>query len=282
VPYAACQAFCTQKENSVALNELVWFTVEGYVYDVEQPAPSGTSIQPSLLDVSAYVDFFPGNATKSFQSGFVTEVLNLDHGDGTSGNTMVPLAPITARLLNGALCAIVVGDPIGQELLAGAALLNLALPLYYHVRFRNVTYGGATQAISNFAFLAPTGADSPTSLGATPSGSGGSLAAGTYRWGVTAVTTWGETALSNLVSETLSGSTSSVALAWTGTGSAIGYNVYRGPSSGSLTTLVTQIGSGGTVSYTDTGAAGSAVTPPSTDTLDITSPTLVTAEYGGP
>lgn len=266
----------------MSLNELTWFTAVGYVYDVEQPNPSGTTSQPALLDVSAYVDFFPGNQTEAFQTGFAVEVADLDHGDGTSGNTMVPLAPITARLMNGALCAVAVGDPIGQELLAGTTILNLTSPLYYHVRWRNVTYGGALQAISNFAFLAPVGNDSPTGLGATPSGSGGALAAGTYRWGVTAVTLWGETALSNIVSETLSGSTSSVALAWTGTSAAIGYNVYRGPSTGALTTLVNQINSGSTHSYTDTGATGTSQTGPTLDVLDITSPTLVTSEYGGP
>lgn len=263
------------------MNELVWFNVVGYVYDVEQPNPSGTSTQPVLLDVSAYVNFYPGDQQQSFQAGFAVLVADLDHGDGTSGDTMVPLAPITARLINGALCAVAVGDPIGQELLAGAAILNLADPLYYHVQWQNVTYGGALQAISNFAFQAPVGNEAPT-LSATPSGTGGSFASGEYWWGVTAVMPWGETAPSNIVSEILSGSTSSVALSWSEVTDAIGYNVYRGTSAGSLTTLVDQIGSGATLSYTDTGSAGTSVTAPSMDTLDITSPTLVTSEYGGP
>lgn len=139
-------------------NELTWFTVNGYIYDVEQPDPSGTSIQPELLNVSGYVDFFAGTEQESFPTGFAVLVSDLDHGDSTSGDTMVPLAPITGRLMNGALCTIAVGDPLGVELLSNTAILNLTNPMYYHVRFRNVTYGGAPQGISNFAFLAPTDA----------------------------------------------------------------------------------------------------------------------------
>lgn len=138
------------------LNELTWFTVYGYVYDIEQPNPAGTTIQPFVNNVSAYIDFFPGYETEVFPAGFAVLVADLDHGDGTSGDTMVPIAPITARLTNGAVTSIVVGDPIGVELLADTPILNLDGPLFYHVRWRNVTYGGAPQAISNFAFQAPT------------------------------------------------------------------------------------------------------------------------------
>ena len=140
---------------STTINELTWFSVVGYVYDIENPNPNIDSIVPQLLQVSAFIDFFPGNQMESFPAGFTVLVPQLDHGDGTSGDTMVPLAPITARLINGALCAIAAGDPPGQQLLANTAILNLANPLYYHVRWRNVTFGGSTQAISNFAFLAP-------------------------------------------------------------------------------------------------------------------------------
>lgn len=141
-------------------NELTWFTVNGYIYDVEQPNPSGITNQPELLNVSAYVDFFPGTQSEAFPTGFAVLVSDLDHGDGTSGDTEVPLAPITARLMNGALCAIAVGDPLGIELLSNSAILNLTNPLYYHTRFRNVTFSGAPQALSNFAFLASVDATS--------------------------------------------------------------------------------------------------------------------------
>jgi hypothetical protein len=266
----------------MALNELTWFTAVGYVYDVEQPNPGGVTNQPVLLNVSAYVDFFPGTQANSFPTGHAVLVADLDHGDGTSGDTMVPLAPITARLMNGALCAVAVGDPIGQQLLAGSTILNLASPLYYHVRWRNVTYGGAVQAISDFAFAAPTGGEAPANLVGTPSATGGALPAGTYFWAVTAVMPWGETAVSNIVSETLTGTTSSVALSWSNVVGALGYNVYRGVAGNALNTLVAEITSGATHSYTAVGAAGSAVSAPLTDIVDITSPTLQTTTYGGP
>jgi hypothetical protein len=137
-------------------NFLQYFTVTGYVYDVEQPVPSGTSTQPFVNEPSAFVDFFPGSQTSYFTAGFTLSVPNLNHGDGTIGDTMVPLAPITGRLINGALTGIVVGSAIGVGLLAGSPFLGLSSPLFYHVRFRNVTYGGAPQAISNLAFQAPS------------------------------------------------------------------------------------------------------------------------------
>jgi hypothetical protein len=135
-------------------NTLTWFTVTSYVYDVEQPLPSGTSEQPELANVSAFVDFFPGDHLQSFKGGFSIRVDDLDHGDGTHGDTIVPLAPITGRLLGGSLRSLVIGDPVGVQLLANSAVLGLD-ELVYHVRFRNVTYGGAEQSIESFAFTAP-------------------------------------------------------------------------------------------------------------------------------
>jgi hypothetical protein len=144
---------------SGSFNELTWFTVIGSVYDVENPNTNIDSTVPQLLQVSAFIDFFPGNQMASFPAGFSVSVPALDHGDGTFGDTLVPIAPITARLINGQLCAIAAGDPNGQQLLANSAILGLVNPLYYHVRWRNVTFGGTVQQISNFAFLAPTTAE---------------------------------------------------------------------------------------------------------------------------
>lgn len=139
----------------MATNSLTWFTVTGYIYDVEQQNPNDDSIQPVLGNVSAYIDFFPGIQEKPFDNGYAVLIQDLDHGDGTHGDTLVPLAPITARILNGAICSIAIGDPEGVELLAGSTVLNLAEPLFYHVRFRNVTYAGTNRSIANFAFEAP-------------------------------------------------------------------------------------------------------------------------------
>jgi hypothetical protein len=135
-------------------NTLTWFTVTSYIYDVEQPLPSGTSEQPELANVSAFVDFFPGTQEKTFPAGFSTRVADLDHGDGTHGDTIVPLAPITGRLLNGSLRSLVIGDPVGVQLLANTTVLGLSEDLFYHTRFRNVTFGGAEQSLANFAWRA--------------------------------------------------------------------------------------------------------------------------------
>jgi hypothetical protein len=146
---------------------LSYFNVTGYCFDVQQPDPTQISAAPQLANVSGFVDFFPGNANGPFPAGFSLIIPNLSHGDGTAGDTLVPLAPITARFLGGSLRTIVVGDPIGVLLLSNAPLLGLPL-LRYHVRFRNITYGGnpalvqpnqltqpASQVLTNFAFDAP-------------------------------------------------------------------------------------------------------------------------------
>jgi hypothetical protein len=143
---------------------LVFFNVTGYCYDVQQPDPTQFSAAPLLANVSGFVDFFPGNASGPFPTGSSLIVPGLSHGDGTAGDTILPLAPVTARFLGGSLRTIVVGDPIGVLLLSNSPLLGLPL-LRYHVRFRNITYGGnptliqpnqliqpASQVLTNFAF----------------------------------------------------------------------------------------------------------------------------------
>lgn len=103
----------------------------------------------------------------------------------------------------------------------------------------------------------------PTGLGATGSGSGGTLASGTKYYVVTATNFAGETPASGEQSAALTGSTSSVALAWSAVTGAFSYNIYRGTTSGGENVLVAT--STGT-SYTDTGAAGTSVSPPGSNT----------------
>jgi hypothetical protein len=141
-----------------APNELSDFTATATILDVEQPNPDGTSINPQLLDVSAFVNFFPGTQTGVFPQGFGLQVANLDPtGAGAPGsgvNAFVSLAPITGRLMGGRLTSIAIGDPVGVGLLANSPFLGLS-ELFYHVQFTNVTFGGATQALDNFAIRAP-------------------------------------------------------------------------------------------------------------------------------
>lgn len=134
---------------------LTFFNVSAYVYDVQGAAVDQISSAMQLANVNAFVDFMPGDSNGPFPSGFSLIVPNLDHGDGTKGDTMLPLATITARLLGGSLRTIALGDPIGLLLLSNSPIIGLP-KLRYHVRWRNVTYAGVSQALTNFAFDAPT------------------------------------------------------------------------------------------------------------------------------
>ena len=111
----------------------------------------------------------------------------------------------------------------------------------------------------------------PSGLTVVGSSSGGSFAAGTYYWQVTATNANGETIGSSEVSATLSGTASSVALSWTRVAGATGYNVYRGTSAASENTLVASIPYGSTVTHTDTGSAGVPTKPRSVNTADLSS-----------
>jgi hypothetical protein len=114
----------------------------------------------------------------------------------------------------------------------------------------------------------------PTGLVATPSATGGTLPAGTTYWCVTSKNANGETTASGAVSETLTGATSSVALTWQDDPQATSTEIYRGSAPGVFTTLVATVASPAT-SYTDTGAAGTAQSPPSTNTASVQRPIWV-------
>ena len=108
----------------------------------------------------------------------------------------------------------------------------------------------------------------PSGLAVTGSSTGGTLAAGTYFWVVTAITADGETKASNEVTATLTGTTSSAALTWTLPAGATGAKVYRGTAAGAEGTLVATLGAVST--YTDAGAVGTSATPPATDSTGTT------------
>lgn len=135
-------------------NSLTYFRVDGVWRDVEEHIPSVTGIAPQVNDVSAYVDFFPGTELDAVVQGLSFIAPDYE----TYGDTELSLAPITGRTINARLCTIAVGDPIGVELVSNSPWMLLTEPLFYHVRYRNVTYGGALQRFSNFAFQAPTDA----------------------------------------------------------------------------------------------------------------------------
>jgi uncharacterized phage protein gp47/JayE len=114
----------------------------------------------------------------------------------------------------------------------------------------------------------------PTNLAATPSGSGGTLPAGVYYYMVTAIGANGETIASNEVMVTLSGATSSVALAWTASAGATAYKIYRGATPLSERLLASPVGTGTT--YTDTGAVSPGATVVPTNSVSVTAQTAGT------
>jgi hypothetical protein len=134
-------------------NALTYFRVDGSWLDVEQPIPgNANSIAPQVDEVSCYVDFFPGLEKSALSGGLTLLVPNY----GALGDIELALAPITARTINGKLCSITKGDPVGAQLVSNAPWMDLGVDLFYHVRYRNVTYGGALQHFQSFAFKAPT------------------------------------------------------------------------------------------------------------------------------
>ncbi|BCP41419.1 hypothetical protein MINTMi27_15120 [Mycobacterium intracellulare] len=103
----------------------------------------------------------------------------------------------------------------------------------------------------------------PSGLNAVGSDTGGTFAAGTYYWKITAKNFAGETTPSLEASATLTGSASSCDLTWSAVSGADEYCVYRGTTSGSENTLVATVT---TNSYNDTGSAGTAATLPISNT----------------
>lgn len=95
----------------------------------------------------------------------------------------------------------------------------------------------------------------------TTSTTGGTLAAATYYYVVTAIYATGETIASNEVSIATSGTTSSNTITWTApVGMTVtGYRVYRGTATGAENVYYAP---GNVLTFTDTGGASTAGTPP--------------------
>jgi hypothetical protein len=99
----------------------------------------------------------------------------------------------------------------------------------------------------------------PTQTATATATTGGTLAAGTYYYKVTALNANGESLGSNEESQVTTGSTSTVTVSWGSVTGATSYRVYRGTAAGAENVYYT-VNSG--VTYTDTGAASTAGTPP--------------------
>jgi hypothetical protein len=119
----------------------------------------------------------------------------------------------------------------------------------------------------------------PTGLAAVAAATGGSMAAGTYYYVVTATNFVGETIASNEVnSGALSGTTSSVTLTWNGVPNAGGYKIYRGTAAG-LEMFLASVQGQTSVTYTDTGTTTvkAATLAPTTNTTGISANDTVAA-----
>lgn len=115
----------------------------------------------------------------------------------------------------------------------------------------------------------------PVATSATASGTGGTLAAASYFYKITATNANGETIGSNEVTATTTGTTSSIALLWAGVTGATGYKVYRGAASGAYTAVPSfVIASGATLTFTDVGGAGTSATLPTTNSTGAVIPQL--------
>ena len=102
----------------------------------------------------------------------------------------------------------------------------------------------------------------PSGLAAAAVGTGGTFAAATYFWKVTAVGSGGETPASNeaTVAIVLNGKAN---LTWTAVPNAVSYNIYRGTSSNGENKLV---GTSTTNAFSDTGVVGTTQSPPTANT----------------
>lgn len=114
----------------------------------------------------------------------------------------------------------------------------------------------------------------PSGLTITPSTTGGTLPSGAHYWTITSTNPNGETTKSNEVTATLTGSTSSAVLTWT-PDNASTHKVYRGTTTGGENVLVATITPGSTLTYTDTGTAGTSATPPTTNTAELSANTAI-------
>lgn len=91
---------------------------------------------------------------------------------------------------------------------------------------------------------------------------------GTYGYRITSTNSTGESGAQDEITAVVTATTQNVNLSWTQVPGATGYKIYRTPTPGTygVSTLLATIGSGATVSYTDTGTATTSGTIPTTNT----------------
>lgn len=201
---------------------------------------------------------------------------------------LTPASPISGDTfnvtINGKMVSYATAAGTVSDVCAGlqSALSNSANPEYLEIGFTNLSsYISATSNKAGRPFtlsvsVTPSVVAIPV-LGVPTASTGGSLTSGTtYYYTMTATNAAGQTTQATQVSYAASGTNLTAVLTWTAVPGATGYKIYRSTTSGSFgsSTLLTTIGSGSTVTYSDTGISTSSGTPPGTNTA--TSPATFT------
>lgn len=109
------------------------------------------------------------------------------------------------------------------------------------------------------------GIGAPTTPTATAVGTGGTFAAGTYYWKITATNAVGESLPSTEATATIVAN-GSATIAWTAVTGATGYRIYRSSTTGAENVSPALVGTSSGSPFTDTGTAPTTGAVPSTNT----------------
>ncbi len=186
--------------------------------------PCITSISPTQADIGASVTI-NGN---EFGSSPGTGNFDTSSNNISIAGVNVPTGDVSSWSNNQIIFTVPSGTTLGQD--------NLI-----------VTAGGITSNTQNITIGSIP--NNPASL--SQSSVGGTLAANTYYYQVTALTNYGETtpSPSTPISITTTGSTSENTLSWNPVVGAVSYNVYRGVGSATMSQFINVRGD----KFTDTG-----------------------------
>lgn len=164
----------------------------------------------------------------------------------------------------------IVGNTVDDKIGQGIGILSASLTMKAWVtgnvtdRIAALWNGGvASRNLTYERNLRLTTVVAPSGLTLGTAAAGGTFAAGTYFWKVTATSATGETIGSNEVTATLA-LNATQPLTWALPVGATGIKVYRGTAANSQDVLVATLGA--VTSYTDTGAAGTAGSVPGAST----------------
>lgn len=222
--------------------------------------PIGTGSGFSLATITAGANITvtntAGGITIAAPGGTgVTSVTAGSSGDLSISPTTGPVVADLASQANNTVIANVSGSA-GAPTAVSLATFQGAL---VSANAQTVSPTPATGPINDWD---PTLLSPPVQSNASTSTTGGSLAAATYFYEITALNARGETTVSNEKSVTTTGSTSSNTITWAAVVGATSYRVYRGTSASGESVYYAP---GNVTTYVDTGATSTAGSPPGTN-----------------